>query len=63
MIISASEHSKTWKNSASADASTMPVSVACRSGVGLWNCVPEIMEFGNWLTCHIQLSAVPEKTN
>ena len=61
MIIAAPELTKTWKDSAGADVSTTPVSAACRSGVGLQNCGPEITQFGNWLTHHIQLSAVPEK--
>jgi len=61
VIMSASELSKTWKDSAGADVSTMPVSVACRSVVGLRNCGPEIAQFGDSLTCHIQLSSVIEK--
>ena len=45
MMIPATEVSKTGKDSASADARTMPVSLACRSGVRLWNCIQEVTQF------------------
>jgi hypothetical protein len=45
MMIPATELSKTGKDSASADARTMPVSLACRSGVRLWNCIQKVTQF------------------